>query len=74
VFIIFREKSSWCGRKYLQLQGTEFVWIDTADFDTWDEAKAQATAFSQVDTAIILRMLQTEDGRREYQYEAEPHR
>jgi hypothetical protein len=59
------------GRGYLQLEaGAEFAWLETHDYDTWDECEELATLFSDFEAAILLLTFRAHDIQRIYDYEA----
>jgi hypothetical protein len=71
---IYREKPA-CfssGRSYLVMKDAKFSWIETADFETWDDCEAQASVFTEFETAILLMLLPSRDLSREYGFHGDP--
>lgn len=52
---IYRERRH--HRFYLALERDEFVWLDTSDFDSYDECQAKATDFDPIFAAIIMQLM-----------------
>lgn len=55
---IYREKGHRSGeRQYLIVAGYIILWESTTDFDCWDDCKAKATNFSEMETVFMLHLV-----------------
>lgn len=73
LFYIYRETHRGYRRAYLGLKGTDFVWFETGDYDTWDECKLEAYRFTQAEAALALLTMKSLDVHREFEFNSEQH-
>jgi hypothetical protein len=58
------------GRSYLKMENAAFAWLETHDYDCWDDCEALASSFTEFEAAILLLTFSAHDPQRVYDYEA----
>lgn len=66
----FSEQLFSSGRGYLRLENTNFSWLETHDYDCWDDCEELASTFTEFEVAILLLTFNAHDPQRVYDYEA----